>query len=347
MNSETVPVPWYANLMLVVGVFLTVVMALLMSQLDRLQTRLVPTVQVVAQATEPVMTPTPLSAIALATAVPASPSPLPSGDESTTVAGTAVPTITCGQPPVGWVAYIVQAGDTLYALSIATGASIDQIVQVNCLDAQLFVTGMQIFLPTPPPRRIVCGPPGWWVRYTVQPGDTLSSLARSRGTTISQIMNANCMVSFQLYWGRQIYLPPGGATAVPTNTPLPPATKEPRPTKTAVPPTSTATPPPVATITPTSLPATSTPTNTPVPPTPTNTPITPTPTNTSVSPTPTNTSISPTSTNTPVPSTPTNTPIPPTSTNTPVPPSTSTNTPVPSTPTNTPVPPTPTDPPTP
>ncbi|MCB9443520.1 MAG: LysM peptidoglycan-binding domain-containing protein [Ardenticatenaceae bacterium] len=254
MNSETVPVPWYANLMLVVGVFLTVVMALLMSQLDRLQTRLVPTVQVVAQATEPVMTPTPLSAIALATAVPASPSPLPSGDESTTVAGTAVPTITCGQPPVGWVAYIVQAGDTLYALSIATGASIDQIVQVNCLDAQLFVTGMQIFLPTPPPRRIVCGPPGWWVRYTVQPGDTLSSLARSRGTTISQIMNANCMVSFQLYWGRQIYLPPGGATAVPTNTPLPPATKEPRPTKTAVPPTSTATPPPVATIAPTSLP---------------------------------------------------------------------------------------------
>ncbi|MCA9974327.1 MAG: LysM peptidoglycan-binding domain-containing protein, partial [Anaerolineales bacterium] len=308
MNSETVPDPWYNNLLLVVGVMLTVVMALLMSQLDRLQTRLVPTIQVVAQVTVPVMTPTPLSAIALATAAPASPSPIASGGNSTTPGSTAVPTVVCGQPPAGWVAYTVRSGDTLYALSRDTGATVDQIVQANCLEAKLFVTGMQIYLPMiPPPPRIVCGPPGWWVRYTVQAGDTMFSLAQSRGTTVYQIMNANCLVSTWLYTGRQIYLPPGGATAVPTNTPVPPPTRTPKPTKTAVPPTHTATPPPVATMTPTNTPIT--PTNTPVTttntPTPTNTPVTPT--NTPI--TPTNTPATATATNTPVP--PTNTPAPP------------------------------------
>ncbi len=359
MNAETVPTPWYANLLLVVGVVLTVVMALLMSQLDRLQTRLVPTVQVVAQATEPVMTPTPLSAIALATAAPASPTSIISSDNSTTLGSTAVPTITCGQPPAGWVSYTVQSGDTLYALSRHTGAAVDEIVQVNCLEAKVFATNMQIFLPMRPPPRIVCGPPAWWEQYMVQAGDTLFSLARRRGTTVSQIMNANCMVSVRLYTGRQIYLPPGEATAVPTVTPVPSPTRKPRPTKTAVPPTNTVTPPPVATLTPTNTPVT--PTNTPVtatntPVTPTNTPVTPTntpitPTNTPV--TPTNTPVTPTDTpapptNTPVPPTstpapPTNTPVPPT--NTPAPP---TNTPIPPTntsvpPTNTPVPPTATD----
>ena len=283
MNSETVSDPWYANLLLVVGVVLTVVMALLMSQLDRLQTRLVPTVQVVAQATEPIMTPTPLSAIALATAVPASPTSIESTDNSMTPGSTAVPTAVCGQSPDGWVAYMVRAGDTLYALSKATGVAVDEIQRVNCLEARPLVIGEQIYLPmTPPSPRIACGPPGQWVRYTVQAGDTMFSLARSRDTTVYQIMNANCLVSASLYAGRQIYLPPGRATAVPTATTAPPSPKPPRPTNTAVPPTNTATPPPVATITPTNTLVPPTLTNTPVPPTLTNTPVPPTPTSTPV-----------------------------------------------------------------
>lgn len=332
MSSETAQAPWYTNLLLVAGVVLTVVMALLMSQLDRLQTRLVPTVQVVAQPTEPVMTPTPLSAIALATAVPARPTFISSSNDATAPGSTAVPTVGCGQPPAGWVPYIVQAGDTLFALSVNTGAAVDEIVRVNCLEMQPLVTGGQIYLPMTPPPRIVCGPPGWWVGYMVQPGDTLFSLSRSRGTTVSQIMNANCMVSTRLYTGRQIYLPPGGAmatstalsTSVPTAIPVPPPTKTPWPTDTAVPPTNTATPPPVPTMTPTGTAviitpthtatttstATSTATATTMPPTYTVTPEPPTSTATAVPP-PTDTA-TPTSTWTPepLPATPTETPIP-------------------------------------
>ncbi len=357
MNSQTMPDSWYGNLLLVVGVVLTVVMALLMSQLDRLQTRLVPTIQVVAQATEPVMTPTPLSAIALATAVPASPTSIASSNDSTTPGSTAVPTAACGQPPAGWVTYIVQLGDTLFGLAMNTGTIVGEIQRVNCLGTQSLVTGEQIYLPMKPPPGFACGPPDWWGRYLVQVGDTLFSLANSRGVLVREVMNANCMVSTRLYWGRYIYLPPGEVMATLTATPVPPPTRTPKPTKTAVPPTHTVTPPPVVTLTPTNTPIT--PTNTPVtvtttPVTPTNTPVTPTntpvtPTLTSTPVTPTNTPVTPT--NTPV--TPTNTPVPPTVTNTPVPPTntplppTSTNTPVPPTATNTPIPPTATETPTP
>jgi subtilisin-like proprotein convertase family protein len=145
---------------------------------------------------------------------------------------------------------------------------------------------------------------------------------------------------------------PTGATATPTNTPVPPTNT---PTNTAVPPTNTPTNtavPPTNTPTNTAVPPTNTPTNTPVPPTntPTNTAVPPTntPTNTPVPPTntPTNTAVPPTNTptNTAVPptNTPTGTAVPPTVTATatptkPVPP---TRTPTP-TATNTPeVPPT-------
>lgn len=244
MNSDTPQAPWQTNLFLVVGVTLTVVMALLMSQLDRLQTRLVPTVPVVAQATEMVATPTPLSAIALATALPPSPTAL-FGEESEDEV-TAVPTVVCGSPPTGWVAYIVQAGDTLFILSRHSGASIEEIIQVNCLDGYL-VAGTQIYLPRALPSRD-CGPPTWWVRYTVQAGDTMFSLARSRGTTVSAVMNANCLTSTKLYAGRNIYLPP--LETLPSATPLPQPTRKPQPTNTPVP-TSSAPPLPSPTTTPT------------------------------------------------------------------------------------------------
>ena len=57
--------------------------------------------------------------------------------------------------------------------------------------------------PTSPP----CGPvPFGWQRYTVQPGDTLFSLAQSRGTTIGAIRQANCLYG-QLIAYQQIWLP--------------------------------------------------------------------------------------------------------------------------------------------
>lgn len=140
-----------------------------------------------------------------------------------------------------------------------------------------------------------------WVLYNVRPGDSLFSLARSRGTTVNAIISANCLVDLDLDVGDRIWLP---ANLVVTLTPTPSATLLP---------TVTITP----TITPTTSPTVSvtvTTTNTPtMTPTPTETGVTPSPSPTStVEPTsaPTTTS-TPTETAAPTQSpTPEDTPIP-------------------------------------
>ena len=59
-----------------------------------------------------------------------------------------------------------------------------------------------------PGNTAVCGlvPTGWRL-YTVQPGNTLYSLARQNGTTIAAVQQANCLYG-QLMAYTQIWLPP-------------------------------------------------------------------------------------------------------------------------------------------
>jgi LysM repeat protein len=70
----------------------------------------------------------------------------------------------------------------------------------------------------PTPTRL-CIVPSTWRLYTVQPGDTLTSLAVRYGTTVSAIVDANCLSSTGIYAGQRLYLP-----AQPVVTPIPPAT---------------------------------------------------------------------------------------------------------------------------
>lgn len=54
-------------------------------------------------------------------------------------------------PPPGWVAYTVQNGDSMGALSAATGATIAELVTANCLgDPDAIFAGQVLFLPTTP-----------------------------------------------------------------------------------------------------------------------------------------------------------------------------------------------------
>jgi len=72
----------------------------------------------------------------------------------------------------------------------------------------------------------VCIVPSSWRLYTVQQGDTLSRLAIRYGTSVSAIVEANCLSSTNIYTGQRLYLP---AQAVVT--PIPPtATVPPAPT---------------------------------------------------------------------------------------------------------------------
>jgi LysM repeat protein len=128
-------------------------------------------------------------------------------------------------PPDGWVPYTVRRGDTLFSLSLGHGAGVEAIKIANCLSSEVIIPGDVIYLPTaplptPPPSHC-SGPPLDWVLYIVQPGDTMFSLARSRGVTVYDVLLANCLESVYLYAGAPLYLPPSGPSPAPGVSPVP------------------------------------------------------------------------------------------------------------------------------
>lgn len=96
--------------------------------------------------------------------------------------------------------------------------------------------------PAPPP--VVCGQvPAGWQLYTVQPGNTLYSLARNSGTSIAAIRQVNCLygqlLAYQLIWLPEFYHeqpePTVEVTQIvePVITATPTATASPTPTEPA------------------------------------------------------------------------------------------------------------------
>lgn len=186
----------------------------------------------------------------------------------------------CG-PPLNWVIYTVQRGDTLYSLSRRFGVSIEAIRRANCLIGYTIRAGQPLYLPPLPPTRFPTSTPTPTPTSTATPTYTPTPTPSPTGTTA----------------------PTPTDTPTPTGTVSPTGTVTPTPTETAGP-TSTTTPTPTGTVEPTWT-VTPTPSVTPAPtesPTPT---YSPTPTSTE-SPTPTST---PTPTPTEAP-TPTYTPTP-------------------------------------
>lgn len=209
---------------------------------------------------------------------PPSPPPSPTQGPTPTPPSVLYPTCT---PPAGWRPYSVQPGDTLYSLAWRAGTSPLLIQQANCLVGETLTPGRILYLPPQfftTPTQVPCGPPPGWIRYIVQPGDTLWNLSVRLGTSMEAIRRANCMTDYTIRVGQPLYLPAYPPPLSPTPTRTPTATRTPTPT-----PTGTRTPTPTATPTPTgTITATPTPTGSPTPTeTPTGTPTeSPTPTET-------------------------------------------------------------------
>ena len=290
------------NAVVITGaVLLTLFLGLLLSQGDGQQIRqvipLLPTIvqQVAAELPTrvlPTFTPTPTATPLPPTAEPSA-TVTPSPTATATSSPTPIPVLPtpCPAAPEEWIAYVVVEGDTLADIAATFEASVELLVDINCLAGAAVTPGMLLYVPGSTADEVTCGPPPAWVRYLVQPGDTVFSLARRTGTSVIEIINANCLdFNARIYVNTLIYLPRLPATATPTPSPVPTNTPQPPP-----PPTATPQPPPPPT-----------PTETPPPPPPTETPLPPPPTETPLPPTPTETPLPP-------PPTPTETPLPPTS----------------------------------
>ena len=194
-----------------------------------------------------------------------SPTPEPSSTPTVPVA------LLC-PPPAGWIQVEALPGDTIPSIAQDYNISPEILRQANCdypgnlipsltlLNVPAFTatpttTSSATATPTPEPTNLprptrttaqqaVCsGPPREWVVYIVQRGDTLYSIATSRGITVAAIKSANCLTSDTIRVGQRLWAP-----FVITRTSTPSAT--PQPSNTSVPPT--ATDPPTAT--PTSTP---------------------------------------------------------------------------------------------
>jgi len=179
------------------------------------------------------------------------------------------PLLAACQPPVGWMAYTVRRGDTLYSLALRTGVTALALAEANCLSTLTIYAGQRLYLPpslylTPTPRTEPCGPFPGWVVYIVQPGDTLYSLARRFGVSQEAIRRANCLIGYTIYVGQALYLPPLLPTPMPVPTSTPEPTPTPTPTETPfIVPSPSPTGSPVATLVPTT--ESPTPTETPLP----------------------------------------------------------------------------------
>lgn len=137
-------------------------------------------------------------------------------------------------PPSGWTQYTVQSGDSLSDLVTARQTTADVVRQVNCLTSSTIVEGQSLYLPSlPTPTPCVASSPSGWGTYSVQAGDTLSSLAGARGTTVEEVIEANCLSSTEIQVGQVLYLP-----LLPTPTPTPTLFPTPTPVPQPAPPST-------------------------------------------------------------------------------------------------------------
>jgi LysM repeat protein len=124
----------------------------------------------------------------------------------------------CPSPP-GWQSYVVQPDDTLDALSAYFQISSAELGQANCLPTTELLPGAIVHVPPMPTQTLVpCGPPGTWIAYTIQAGDTLYHLSWIYGISVAELQRANCLgYSTLIRTGRRLYVPPW-ATRAPSPT---------------------------------------------------------------------------------------------------------------------------------
>jgi LysM repeat protein len=186
-------------------------------------------------------------AVRQATVLPASPTPTgpslpaarpllsPLGSPSPShvpVPASPQPTVqTKREPPSNWSLYTVQRGESLSSLAWRYWTSAESLLEANCLKSYTVCPGQLIYVPNFVPRQS-CSRPAGWLAYLVQRGDTLSSIARRVGTTVTALKQGNCLKSDRILAGAMLWVP-GLPSSPPTSRPRPTLTR--RPTSTPAP----------------------------------------------------------------------------------------------------------------
>ena len=94
--------------------------------------------------------------------------------------------------------YTVKSGDTLYAIANKYNTTVDEIKKLNNLTSNILSIGQTLKIP---------GSDSEHITYTVKSGDSLYSIAREFGTTVSAITELNNLSTTVLSIGQKLLLP--------------------------------------------------------------------------------------------------------------------------------------------
>ncbi len=182
----------------------------------------------------------PVDELRILTILPGMPTPKPRATQHLKVITNTPTTVNACPIPRNWQPYSIQPGDTLEELATSRKVSTALIMQGNCLVSTSLLTGTTLYLPREPqptltssaaliptltPQR--CGPPRTWIRYIVQPSDTLFRLSYLYGVSVLELQFANCLTDSLIRVGEVLYVPNVATRTLsptpvtPTNTTVP------------------------------------------------------------------------------------------------------------------------------
>lgn len=100
--------------------------------------------------------------------------------------------------------YTVKSGDTLYGIAKKYNTTVENIKQLNELTTNTLSINQQLKIPTSE----FIETPTTTITYTVVPGDTLYSIARTYNTTVNNIKTLNNLSANLLTVGQQLLISP-------------------------------------------------------------------------------------------------------------------------------------------
>ncbi len=103
------------------------------------------------------------------------------------------------KPDEDTITYIVQPGDTLWAISRRYGTTVDAIRQLNGLKSDVIQVGQTL--------RIPASQTSPYLEYTVRAGDTLWAISRKYNTTVDAIKQLNGLTNDTLNIGQILRIP--------------------------------------------------------------------------------------------------------------------------------------------
>ncbi|MBN1250038.1 MAG: LysM peptidoglycan-binding domain-containing protein [Anaerolineae bacterium] len=128
--------------------------------------------------------------------------------------------------------YVVQRGDTLMSIAARYGVNVSQLASLNGLAWNSWVyVGQRLSIPGGQSAPNPSPPTSTGGTYVVKAGNTLFSIAKWHGTTVSALRAANGLSSDIIYVGQRLTIPGGSTTPAqpPSTSPAPAPTPAPNP----------------------------------------------------------------------------------------------------------------------